>query len=607
MLVGASLVPVLACSDEDPQPAPDPGTGPLGEFILALSQTSGDHEYRVLGTINVLDDASEFVTSVEAEADSPPIHTITLAPGDYTIEVDTGYSCTYEGPTEGYVGCTYIAAVPDPFTIEVGETTQVVLRFNFEFEQQGEVIDVGSTGEAEISLGAEQNVMEFCGSNLACADGEVCASLDAASPTCYVPCEIDGDCANDEHCLVGMAESTPIGVCVPGAPACTNGDTTNVAPCTWECVAGEWQIQSCDIVDVSISGNHGCAVTEAGGVYCWGNNAYRQLGQATGNSYATPVLVPGISNATQVASGGHDQFGGHTCVITTGNTVYCWGQGPVLGNDPSPGVSLSVPTQVSGLTDVVSISAGHSHTCVARTGGTVHCWGNNFQGKLGNGQSTQSLVPVQAVGITNAVRVAVNWQTSCATTTDNHAYCWGAGTSGQLGNGADSNSNVPVLVSSLSTAASVAPAYQHTCAVTTTGTGKCWGYNFAGWLGDGTTDPSSVPVDVDNLTGAASVAAGEFHVCVVTSGGKVLCWGRNGEGQLGNANVGDTNPGPGSTFPVEAMGISNATAVSAAADSTCALTATGRVFCWGAGGYGQLGNGLGTDTNVPIEVAWDRP
>ncbi|MEZ5321283.1 MAG: hypothetical protein R2698_04250 [Microthrixaceae bacterium] len=84
---------------------------------------------------------------------------------------------------------------------------------------------------------------------------------------------------------------------------------------------------------------------------------------------------------------------------------------------------------------------------------------------------------------------------------------------------------------------------------------------------------------------ASSVAMGERHACAVVSGGAVRCWGAGSFGQLGN---GTTQIGSGSE-PVR--GVVAPTVIAAGDDYTCSVEGSGAVMCWGLDTVGQLGDG----------------
>ena len=247
---------------------------------------------------------------------------------------------------------------------------------------------------------------------------------------------------------------------------------------------------------------------------------------------------------------------------------------------------------------VTGIESGERHSCAVTTQGGVACWGINDFGQLGDGSRTNRSYPVSVNGITNATKVAPSLWHSCAVMADGTVKCWGRNSWGNLGNGNTSDSNTPVTVSGITNAVDIATSGYASCAVLATGGVTCWGYGGHGELGNGTTNQTTVPVAIPTLTGGVvNIDASQYHYCVTTASGGAKCWGHGPWGNLGDGSTAQRNA------PVDVLGISaGAVRIAASTHSSCAVTGTGGVMCWGYGANGQNGNGSTSQTYMAVPV-----
>jgi alpha-tubulin suppressor-like RCC1 family protein len=352
-------------------------------------------------------------------------------------------------------------------------------------------------------------------------------------------------------------------------------------------------------LQVAAGGSHTCAGVD-GGVQCWGDNTYGQLGDGTHSGRTTPVDVVGLNaSARALITGDH-----HTCALTASNGVKCWGGNGAGQLGDGTTTDRTTPVDVSGLgSGVHTIAAGGGHTCALVYGG-VRCWGWNADGQLGDGSKVIRTTPVAVSGLSSGMRaVAAGASHTCAVTDGGAVQCWGDNRYGQLGDGSTTDRTTPVNVLGLDSGVrAIAAGGYHTCALTAAGQMKCWGANDSGQLGDGTTIQHATPVDVSGLAGGVSaLGAGGCHTCALmdtVQGGGIQCWGDNGHGQLGD---GTTIP---RMTPVEVFGLTiNVDAVAAGTRHTCAVVQEDRLTCWGRNDYGQLGDGSMQDRTIPVHVA----
>ena len=344
---------------------------------------------------------------------------------------------------------------------------------------------------------------------------------------------------------------------------------------------------------LSAGGEHTCGLLRSGEALCFGANDAGQLGLPLGEAGATtPVPVPGLPLLRELAAAAR-----HTCGISVGDEVICWGQVPGIASPPAAPLALALPAGAAPR----SLGLGADHLCVAFDDGRVHCLGANDFGQLGDGgiAARSDLGPVAAAA--RFVAVAAGAGFSCAVAEDGFPWCWGRNDRGQLG-GASSAAYepAPVRLDSIRVV-SLALGAAHACGLTREGRVVCWGDGKFGQVGDDGYPDAAAPRGVDLGGEVVEIAAGERHVCALRKDGQVFCWGAGGDGRLGAPHGNAPSALPLRVEPPFAG--ARFVHVAAGGAHGCAVEATGPTYCWGRGEEGQLGDGETASRAVPTPVA----
>lgn len=352
---------------------------------------------------------------------------------------------------------------------------------------------------------------------------------------------------------------------------------------------------------VVLGAGHGCGLTHEREVYCWGSSWHAETGQGVSRRFTattSPVRVSLPPSVVHLDAGNH-----HTCALGAAGDVYCWGA-PLYAGSPMPGSSSPQKIQTTLRFGVLAV--GGDHVCGLAGGGQqLTCWGSGFEG-------------FQNLASPSLTSLSAGYDHTCGLNADGTAYCFGENRYGQLGVGDFAPRRAPTPVAGNFRFRALSGGTGFTCGVSVDLRVLCWGRGGFGALGNGSPENQPAPVVVAGLADVETVQAGGSHTCALTRDGTAYCWGNDWRGELGNG------PPPTSTptaedlvafTPVPVLAPTPFSAISVGwASTTCALDDSGRAFCWGNNGSGELGIGRhdlhpGTQVRLrdsPSQVRWIR-
>lgn len=240
-----------------------------------------------------------------------------------------------------------------------------------------------------------------------------------------------------------------------------------------------------------------------------------------------------------------------------------------------------------------TVSLAQGFACGVALGGRLWCWGDNRANVLaaptpgdcvgggcqyGGGNRATSPIPARvSQTIANVVTgggacvydfgLAFVCGATCAATAAGDWSCWG-----YLG-----TTPPPIVLPSKATRAVITPALTASgtpriCFLLDTGSVYCLAHSISA----GNKEPAG-PIGGPWQYSAFDV--GLNHACGVRTDGDVYCWGNNTRGSLGIGSI-DANAHPD---PERVTAPEKFTAIEAGGFSTCGLSTTGKIYCWGEG------------------------
>lgn len=229
--------------------------------------------------------------------------------------------------------------------------------------------------------------------------------------------------------------------------------------------------------------------------------------------------------------------------------------------------------------------------------------------EIGQDQATPKIV--RSLATKHIVQIACGQYHSLALTNSGDLYAWGSNSYGQLGLGTTTEKvSKPTLVKTLQGVpiAFIMCGGSHSFAVTKSGAVFGWGKNTFGQLGLNHAESRSFPTQLKTLRtiGVRCIACGDDFSVFLTHEGGVLTCGAGSFGQLGHGNC---NNEILPRMVTELMG-STVTQISCGKRHVFALVPSrGRVYGFGIGGSGQLGNRNNSNASLPTVIVgpWVAP
>jgi alpha-tubulin suppressor-like RCC1 family protein len=287
-------------------------------------------------------------------------------------------------------------------------------------------------------------------------------------------------------------------------------------------------------ISVEGSYNHTLALKDNGQVWGWGVNTTGELGTgayAAGTS--SPVQVVGSHSFSQI-------FTGYQCSVALkeNGQVWCWGANAYGQLGSNNITSYNSPVLVVGAHSFVRLMGGSQNFYGTKDTNIVWAWGRNDLGQLGDGTILNRSSPVLIIGNHSFSEIRTSGYHCLALKDDGQAWAWGANSWGQLGTGSLTAYSSPVQVIGNHSFIAITAEYEGSSyGLKVDGSLWAWGYNNYGQLGQGNITNYSSPVKVIGNHSFIGISTGQQNVRALKSNGAIWSWGNNAEARCGIATA----------------------------------------------------------------------
>ena len=411
---------------------------------------------------------------------------------------------------------------------------------------------------------------------------------------------------------------------------------------------------------LSGSGTSVCGLDTNGAAWTWGHNDLGQLGILSRISQSLPVSMAGGHSFKHIIMTEYS-----FCGLKEDGSV--WGCGDNSGQTGDLTTTRkSSPVAAVGNHSFIKIATCDFSVNGLKANGEVWSWGGNNSGELGRGNATATSSPVSVIGDHSFVDIQTFNATVLATKSNGEIWGWGQNTSYELANGTNINVSSPILTTfgGFSFTQVSGDWTTNFIGLNSDGSLHCWAdgpqhsnLSFVAASSPIAVISNNIPIryrkhnvasnglrKLANTQGvgarAGGITIGGEIVSVMVSGsptaaganpyfknystywipmdypsydwdqyslslylsaglkldGRVFCWGSGTNGALGNLSV------TSQYSPVEVAGNHSFTQVVCSTYSMYALKANGSAWSWGANTYGQLGDRSTSHKSSPVSV-----